>query len=372
MKIRGDIHLLLAEENFQNGIMHCRNFSEEQKAEFLEKYSITQQDLIYARTFLDGISFKKQKLDSEQIKFALNNLLQKTAKKSNSSKVNSGRKIKIFAVILRVAAVLTIPLLCSTIYLYQQLRIEKSEIVYTNEQVATYNTFESPLGAKTQIVLSDGTLVWLNSGSSIKCPSKFDQTCRKVELIGEAFFQVVKNPEVPMVVSTSNMKVKVYGTTFNLNSFADNGMIETTLVEGKVTIIPQNSDKEYALKPGFTASYNLNDKSIVVTKVENMDVFAGWKDGRLLFQNERFVDIIRKLERWYNVDIELTDKSLANYELYATFLDENVEEVLSILSNLLPLKMEYPKRVKQLDGTYSKRKIVIKRNLEMKMLVDQP
>ena len=166
-----------------------------------------------------------------------------------------------------------------------------------------------------------------------------------------------------MIVTTNqNMQIKVYGTTFNVNAFADNGLVETTLIEGKITIIPNNSKKEYLLEPGNTASYSVEEDNLQVRAVKDMSVYTGWKDGKLLFNDEHFSDIITKLERWYNVDIQLTDPSLGDYTLYATYFDENIEQVLDIFSNSIPISVYYPKRAKQADGTYSKRKVIIKRN----------
>jgi ferric-dicitrate binding protein FerR (iron transport regulator) len=117
------------------------------------------------------------------------------------------------------------------------------------------------------------------------------------------------------------------------------------------------------LEPGFTASYDLETKQIKAREVEKMDAFTGWKDGKLLFQNEPFADIVNRLERWYNVDIQLSDPSLGDYNLYATFVDENIEQVLAIFASSIPIEVDYPKRKKQADGSYSKREIVIKRDV---------
>ncbi|KOH45421.1 FecR family protein [Sunxiuqinia dokdonensis] len=354
---------LLADENFQNDIRNYSNLSNEEQQVILRKYSISEKELVYARKLLTGVSFKQEQVNSTETQFALQRLLLRIKDGSSSSEKYKGKKIDLMTWMLRVAAVLSIPLLLSTIYFYQKSTVSNVESQLMVTQNKTINTFTAPAGAKTQVVLPDGSVAWLNSGSSLSVPTTFDANRRELSLTGEAYFEVVKNEQAPMFVSTDQMTVKVYGTKFNVNAFADNGTIRTTLVEGKVTLIPEMSTKEYLLEPGFTASYDLETKQIKASEVEKMDAFTGWKDGKLLFQNEPFSDIVNRLERWYNVDIQLSDPSLGDYNLYATFIDENIEQVLAIFASSIPIEVDYPKRKKQADGSYAKREIVIKRDI---------
>ena len=350
---------LLADERFQDDLMSFETFSEEKKKETSEKYGISMKEFLDAKKFLSGLSFKKEELiTADDTSYALKKLMGEIVVKKIICKKE--RTVRFIRIISGVAAVLFIPLLLTTIHFYRISRNTESVYYSSNITTKTFNTFQASRGAKTQLVLPDGSRVWLNSGSSLTCPVRFDSESRNVELNGEAYFEVIKNPRVPMVVSSGNLKVKVYGTKFNVNAFADNGMIETTLVEGKVTIIPGKSKKEYLLEPGYTASYSIRNEKLQIVRVDDMDAYTGWKDGILLFNNERFADIVKKLERWYNVNIELTNKSLGDYILYATFIDENIEQVLDIFSNSIPISMEYPKRIKQPDGSYSKQMIIIK------------
>lgn len=357
---------LLSDENFQDDIRNFPGFSKEEQQAVLRKYSITEKEFAYARRFLAGVSFKPGKLNSADVSFAVQRLMMRIKDASSPSQKSKERKIGLVTWISRIAAVLSIPLLLSTIYFYQKSASSNSNGILSSTE-KTRNTFQAPPGAKTQVVLPDGSLVWLNSGSSLSCPTQFDSGSREVELKGEAYFEVVKNEQAPMLVSTGNLKVKVYGTKFNVNAFADDGLVKTTLVEGKVTLIPGNSKKEYALDQGYTAFYDIKDQKIQAAKVEKMDAFTGWKDGKLLLHNERFADIVNRLERWYNVDIQLSDPSLGDYTLYATFIDENIEQVLDIFSNSIPISVDFLKRRKQADGSYSKREIVIKRDVNKKL-----
>lgn len=357
---------LLAGEGFQNDILNLGNLSVKEKKLILDRYSISKRELTYAKRLLSGFSFKKNELAHEEVGYALNKVITRIRETSGSK----AERISFIGLVSRVAAILTIPLLLSTVYFYQKNKSLNSEYFSSVSQEQKINTFQALPGAKTQVVLPDGSIVWLNSGSSILCPTMFDSKSRNVELKGEAYFEVVKNEKVPMIVTAGNIKVKVYGTKFNLHAYAGEDKIETTLVDGKVSILTGDSKNEYLLTPGNRAVYDLHKKYLKFEKVQNMDAFIGWKEGKLLFHDENFADIIKKLERWYNVDIQLSDVSLGKYTLYATFFDENIEQVLQILSNSIPITPEYPKRIKQADGSYSKRKVVIKRNVNKVMMIN--
>ncbi len=347
---------LLANEQFQDEMLNFEKLSEERKTTIFERYSITSEEFLYAKEFFSGISFNSAKVEQEHVDYALKELIKTIRKGRVASKIAAG----LWG--LRVAAMLSVPLLLATIYLYQKTKDIDSNRFTSTSSESVIHTFKSPLGARSQVVLPDGSVVWLNSGCSISFPRFFDSKSRNVTLRGEAYFDVTKNPDVPMIVSTNHLKIKVYGTEFNLNAFADNNVVEATLVEGKITIMPEGNEKEFLVEPQHTAFYSVNDKKLSIKRIENLADYIGWKDGQLMFRDEAFSSVLKKLERWYNVEIELTDKSLSDCKLYATFFDENIEEVLGLLAKSIPIKVEYSERTIQNNGTYSKRKIIIKRD----------
>ncbi len=161
-----------------------------------------------------------------------------------------------------------------------------------------YNKIETPAGGKYQINLPDGSTVWLNASSSLRFPALFAGNTREVELTGEAYFDVAKNKNKPFKVRTKDQIVEVLGTQFNINSYSDEGEIKTTLIEGSVKIIYK--DKVVLLGPGqqFQPS-NLNVK---VVEADTEEVVA-WKNGYFLFKNEDIRSIMRKVSRWYNVEV---------------------------------------------------------------------
>ncbi|WP_430971722.1 FecR family protein [Sunxiuqinia rutila] len=362
MEVHDKLTNLLADEAFQTEIRNFDDYNAEKQKRIQGQYELSEEELAYARKFIAGLVFIPVALAAEERKQASKRLMSRLAATPDSAE-HRLRSRSMMQWVSHIAAILSIPLLLTTIYFYYQASTGTPNLNSLTASQKTFNTFRAPLGAKTQVVLPDGSLVWLNSGSSLSFPSVFTGSTREVKLKGEAYFEVTKNESMPMQVSTNQLTVKVYGTTFNVNGFADNGKVETTLVEGKVTLILKASHKEYLLEPGYSASYDIRSQEIRASEVDEMDVFTGWKDGKMLFQNEPFAGIVNKLERWYNVDIEMTDPSLGNYTLYATFIDENIEQVLDIFASSIPITINYIKREKQPDGSYSKRKIVISRDV---------
>jgi ferric-dicitrate binding protein FerR (iron transport regulator) len=353
---------LLSDEEFQNDVLGLENSETVAPETILANYSISEKQLQTARRFFSVLSFRKNQLSAAEIDAALYRLENRITDTSVPLSIETRRRIGFLTLIVRVAAIFAIPLLLTTLYFYQQSRnVQPAYLVSASDEKAT-NTFYASLGARTQVILPDGSLVWLNSGSTLTCPVVFSSRSRDVSLQGEAFFEVVKNEKVPMIVTAGDLKVKVYGTMFNLNSFATEKKIEATLVEGKVALISADSKQEFPLSPGYTASYTKENRKLRISKVEDMERYTGWKEGKLLFQSERFVDIIQKLERWYNVDIKLSEVSLGDYTLHATFFDESIEQILEIFAGSIPIRIEYPKRVINKDGAYSKREILITRD----------
>lgn len=203
----------------------------------------------------------------------------------------------------------------------------------STEELA-YNILTIPNGKKFQVVLSDGTEVHLNSGSVLKYPVKFITGInRQVYLLeGEAYFDVAKDPKHPFIVNADDINIRVLGTKFNVSSYPEDSSINTVLVEGAVSIF--GKDKTYdkstslALKPGYKASWNKTKNNISVEEVDT-DIYTGWKNGKLIFKNIQFKNIIKKLERHYNVTIINNNSKLDEKNYDATFDVETIEEVLN-------------------------------------------
>lgn len=207
--------------------------------------------------------------------------------------------------------------------------LESSE-GYSSTTKNLFNVIETPRGGEYQVVLPDGTRVWLNAASTLRYPTVFTGTERRVELQGEAYFEVVSNKEMPFRVKSNLQLVEVIGTHFNINSYADESTVRTTLLEGSIKISIRNSKSSRTLKPGEQASVK-SDISLIGVNNVNTEEFIAWKNGYFLFENENIESIMRKISRWYNVDIEYQGKTPEGKFGGAVSKSKNISEVLRIL-----------------------------------------
>jgi len=179
------------------------------------------------------------------------------------------------------------------------------EIIYTVVDFklgnkSGFNTIQTPRGGQYQVRLPDGTKVWLNAASSIRYPAQFELTKREVELSGEAYFEVAKDKNRPFKVISENQIIEVLGTHFNVNSYKDESSIKTTLLEGQVKVLSTKTGKDLLLKPGKQSE--LISQNFKVTDADVEEVMS-WKNGQFMFVNESLGSIMRKLARWYDVEI---------------------------------------------------------------------
>lgn len=169
------------------------------------------------------------------------------------------------------------------------------------KSVVTYNTVSTPRGGMYQLTLSDGTKVWLNAESSLRYPTSFTGKDRKVELTGEGYFEVAHNASKPFFVNTGSMNVQVLGTRFNINTYADDGNLKTTLFEGSVEVNAGSS--KVRLKPGEQARLQLSDNVLQSSGSIDLDQVLAWKEGYFSFQDAGLKDIMMQISRWYDVDV---------------------------------------------------------------------
>lgn len=207
--------------------------------------------------------------------------------------------------------------------------------------------------AKTQrIQLPDGSEVTLNRHSQLSYPETFGKE-RIVNLNGEAYFEVSKNPEKPFRVKTNGVTVSVLGTHFNVNAYATDSLVETTLLEGSVAVSDNKNGNQVILKPNETAVYRKATGMLTMHSDSDADNEISWRDGILSFDNATMGEIARQLSHHFNVTIQIEGERLRNYKLNASFKqDETLEEILEMLapigdftyktisSNVIELKQE--------------------------------
>lgn len=197
-----------------------------------------------------------------------------------------------------------------------------------------YNEIKIPYGKTFKITLSDGTMVNMNAGSSLKYPVQFIKGHnREVVLEGEAFFDVTKDKKHPFIVKTRGVDVKVLGTKFNVSSYKEDADINTVLVEGSVSLSGATASNENTmLVPGEKGTWNKQKTAITVEKVDTR-FYTEWINGEIVFRKTAFKDIIIKLERSYNVTIENNKKELLDKKFNASF-NKNIESIETVLETM--------------------------------------
>ena len=173
-----------------------------------------------------------------------------------------------------------------------------------------YNVLQTPRGGEYQITLADGSMVQLNSGTQLKFPVVFDKEKREVYLTGEAFFEVQKDEKRPFYVIADGIKIRVYGTSFNVNTH-DKERVQTVLVEGSIGLSAEKGGPEYRMKPSQLGEYRRTDASVNVKTVD-IEPYVSWKDGFFVFENQTMEQIMNTLSLWYDVDVFYTNEQLKN------------------------------------------------------------
>jgi ferric-dicitrate binding protein FerR (iron transport regulator) len=254
---------------------------------------------------------------------------------------NALRKVKIYSIGLRVAAVLVLGLLFSSAWFYMQSRGTANF-----EQMQTVSI---PYGAKTHFVMPDGSTVWLNSGSTLSYSGDFSKK-RRVVLEGEAFFDV-RESKTPFEVNTRYGKVRVLGTAFNVLAYPAGGFV-TTLVRGSVQIDGERNEQQEILAPGEQVELVGND--LVKTKVDT-ELFTSWKDGKMVLRRESFPNLMKRLERWFNVKIDYSPDDFEGLWYSGTIEMETLTEVMDMVSTAAPIQFTFNNKTRVIKIVPQKR-----------------
>lgn len=225
-----------------------------------------------------------------------------------------------------VAAALLVGLLISVLVPFQE-----------KKQSGQLQVFSVPLGSRSKVTLADGTMVSLNSGSELKYSSDFSAENREVQLTGEGFFEVKSDPQHPFVVKTADFDVKVTGTRFNLCTYSENSYATTTLAEGSIEVSMPATSQNFKIKPG--EKFELDRKTRKYTLgTADVESEIAWKDGEFIFRNIPFPELVKRLERWYDVKLNYTDEGLQKYAYTGRFKNqETIWQVLDALKLTSPI-----------------------------------
>ena len=224
--------------------------------------------------------------------------------------------------------------------------IQKSDqLIYDNNidiKELVYHSLKVPYGKRFNIVFSDGSKAYLNSGSVIRYPVKFiEDKKREVFLEGEAFFDVAENKNELFIVNSNGINVEVYGTKFNVRNYSEDFNSDIVLVEGSVGIKNAEVSELTMLKPGFKGSVDKENFRVKTSKV-NTKIYTSWIDGEVIFRNETFSQILKKLERLYNVTI-INNKNESLNEVFNAAINvenENIEQVLDYFNKIYNIEYQ--------------------------------
>jgi len=327
------------------------------------------------------------------------NIHSKPEFKSLVQKASFGKKVNHFIKNLgRVAAILLVPLLIYTGWEYYHQR----KWMATQTEVQ-YNEIICPLGAQSRFELPDGTTGNLNNGSRLRYPVKFSGKTREVELYGEAFFDVKSMKSNPFVINTTGLDIKVLGTRLNVYSYPEEDYQEITLESGSIELFKKEQDGEtliVEMKPGQHLVYKFErsdsssgfgksegnliindskeeldevvkemapgkqtifntDNGRVYLKYDDVEQYTGWTNGKLILRNDPMPKLLKRMERWYSVKFKIMDDGITDYTYWATFEEENLDQVLRLLSLTGPIKFTKLPREKKDDGTYKTQEIQV-------------
>ena len=234
-------------------------------------------------------------------------------------------------------------------FLFRQNKNDNS----TAQQAVSSNEISTHNGSRTKTLLPDGSTVWLNAGSKLDYSKDFGLSLREVNLVGEGFFDVIKNPEKPFIVHTNSVDIKVTGTAFNVRSYPNDKTTETSLIRGSVEVtLKKRPGEKWVLKPNEKLVLLNNDatyinelsekkeivkipliakKELTYQEGDPVAVEVAWTKNKLSFEDETFEEVARKMERWYDVSFEFRNSATKSLMLHNSFTDETLEQAMEAL-----------------------------------------
>nr|WP_321355156.1 FecR domain-containing protein [uncultured Draconibacterium sp.] len=209
-----------------------------------------------------------------------------------------------------------------------------------------YTSVITEEGQRSKVILPDSSIVWLNSSTTLSYHENDLEKERRVHLSGEAFFHVSKNANKPFFVQNEQLIIKVLGTEFDVEAYPETEEINVVLESGSVQLNhAKNESFNYRLKPGEIAKFDLTQNNLNIAEVD-VAKFSSWKNGMLIFQNDPMKEVIEKLERWYNVEVEIRDEEVYNSIFTGTITNEGYEQIFRLIDFTCPVKCEIINKTK--------------------------
>jgi ferric-dicitrate binding protein FerR (iron transport regulator) len=245
----------------------------------------------------------------------------------------NNKKVKLYLNITKYAAIIILAIGIGTLLQVNWKPVPEIPPVYTEVFV--------PLGQMSELTLSDGTHVWLNSGTTLRYANNFGEDARELELTGEAFFKVTKN-EIPFKVQIKNNEVEVLGTTFAAEAYKDEDFSRVTLVEGSVQLNDFKGRTLKQISPNQQVTLPDDSRKTIKTAEVNTTFYESWINGEIKFDDEKLADVARRMERWYNVEIRFASEEAANVKFTGTVLkNKPIDQSMKAICVLLRLEAEF-------------------------------
>ena len=236
--------------------------------------------------------------------------------------------------VLKYAAIIVFLISLTTIYYSNKRHINHNDI----QTELSYVSFITENGQRSKVVLPDSSIVWLNSGTTLSYPSNFSEQHRKVSLEGQAFFHVSHKENNPFLVHANGLIVRVLGTKFDVDAYPENDKIAVVLESGEVELTHKGIESfNYTMKPGEKAMYSITN-SVLTINYTDAAIYSSWKDGKLIFRNESMKNVVEKLRRWYNINIEVADEEVFNSIFSGTIQNESYEEIFRYIEIVCDVK----------------------------------
>ncbi len=295
-------------------------------AEAEKEFNESMSKDIYQREFEKAKEIRDQLTQAGPVSFE--------GKAGSWSRVHSGirwHQTRWISVSLRYAAIVVLAFVTGNLFRTNPVA----------DKTLHFSEIHVPFGQMSQLILSDGTKVWLNSGTTLRYPDKFGESSRSVTITGEAFFKVAKMPEKPFTINSTDLSVQVLGTSFNFSAYQEDSYSSVTLVEGKVSIADKKGVTVSQLLPGQMATKERSSDRLNIKEV-NTTSYSAWTEGKIFFDDERLDQIAFKLERWFNVEITFDDPKLKSKRFTGTILkNKPVDQIMQALELLAPIQFHH-------------------------------
>ena len=330
LKSGNSLEFLLMDLNFRDWVIQPKPETERYWKTWLKNNPDKKEDFLLAKELIQKLEFKRVKVSEERYDKIFEKTLLGKKSKYASSNQHFLKKLDLPSY-WRVAAMLVAAAFISLLYFSDQF-YDTEEMAGQMEMVTKTND----AGRKSQIYLPDGTIVWLNSQSSIQYKPDFSGSTRSVELSGEAYFEVAKDPSKKFIVKTSAMSVTAIGTQFNVNAYSSVDRHQVALAEGKIMVQKTDKlnedDQKVYLDPGQSLSVFKSNGQMIQSSFDPKKILS-WKDGIIYFEDAVFEEVVEVLQRWYGKTIIVQNiEKAGQWQFSSEFNNETLENVMQNIS----------------------------------------